>query len=150
MTVPSRGSATIQYTDHSSASVTVNLHWPLELAAKEGLQSGVDKARFTVESLDKKNVETTRIEPGADEVRARIRYHGDGAELKKLLEHAADGVSMTYTTDSTSYTVAMSPTQRGEPQLVAGDSDEWWSTRWEAEVWVRRLDGGSLDGVLPT
>lgn len=149
MTVPGRASATIDYTDHSGTDVTVSLHWPLELAAREELRSGIRKARFSVTSLDRQNTETTRIEPGADEAVVRIRYHGDEAELKKLIEHAADGVSLTYNRDGTAYPVEMSPAQRSEPQLVRGDRDEWWNTRWEADLRIRRTDGGSLNGMLP-
>lgn len=151
MTVPSRGSASFAYTDHGGSAVTVNLHWPIELVPREEFQVGRNTRRYSRESLDKTTVEVARIGDGVAEVIGRIRYHSSATEIKKLLRHAADGVSLDYTTGGTTYPCIMVFESRSGLHPATGDRDEWFTTNWEvATVRLRRTDGGSFDGLIPS
>lgn len=151
MTVPSRGNASFQYTDHDGATQTVNLHWPIELAPRQEFRVGVNVRRYSRTSLDLTTTEVARIGDGVDEIIGRVRYHSDAAELKKFLRHAADGVPLTYTTGGTDYPCEAVLEDRSGLNPVTGDSDEWFTTNWEvATLRLRRVDGGSFDGLIPS
>lgn len=140
-----QGDAGFKYTPDAS-EITVNLEAPLRQ-----IRPMRRKTRFRVEAMDNKTIETITIANSTvHEIRAFLRYSNNQADILKMLSHGADGVTLDYyhsLSEGTKYpSILIEPT--GHDIEMAMDRDLGVLGRHEIEIRLRRIDGGTYDGIL--
>lgn len=143
-----RGDARISYTPPAGALTTHLL--ALELSELEPIDGG---SRYEWWSEDKTARSVVTVGSGVRELYATIRCDNQPGELKTLFRHALDSdVTLTYrlTAAGTAFEcklVAVVGARQGESGVIP-DRDRYGFGEWEARVHLRRVDGGTFDGLL--
>lgn len=119
------------------------------LRARDGLLANV-QTRYRHVALDQRTIDVVTIAGGADEVEATIRFDHAPDALRTMLVHGANGVVLTYYPDlagATAYPLALM--SFGDVVEIRADRDRFVGfAEFECVVRLRRIDGGSLDGLF--
>lgn len=144
-----RGDARIVYTAPGAGSPTTHL-LALQLMDLEPVDA---IARHEWWSADMSTRSVLTVGSGVRELYGTIRCDNQPSELKTLLRHALNSdVTLTYrlTAAGTAYTcklVAVVGAKPGESGVIP-DRDRYGFGEWEVRVHLRRVDGGTFDGLL--
>lgn len=142
------GDAGFKYTPPSASEVTVELPAPLwDLHSIEW----VNRKSFT--SADRKTTHRVTIGSEVDEVTARIRFISDPAAIKAMLRHGLNGVTLHYYPSladvGTSYPCELVSVEESDQAIRLGpDADRRALGELECAIHLRRVDGGTFDGLL--
>lgn len=141
-----KGNAGFKWTPPGGSLTTHTLNAPLRQ-----IRPAESKVRFDVWSLDLTSREVVTVGSGVAEITAMIRYDDDAPELLSMLSDGAEGVTLTYYPDldvtGTNYPCQLVYPSGDEIQL-AWDRHRGVRKEWEIEVRLRRVDGGTFDGLV--
>lgn len=145
-----KGDAGFKYTDPDTAStVTVTLAVPLFRPTP-----GESDVRFATWSLNRKNRDVVTLDDAVDEVWARLRFHSNVSELKALLRQGLNDVTLTYYPSlaviGTNYPCKLVALDGADPNTFAltPDSARYGFGEFEVRLHLRRVDGGTFDGIF--
>ncbi len=141
MTAPLRKDAAIRFTEGGQDY----LHY-LGSTLRDVTPSRPQRVH-SFESADLTTIRRVAIGSGVDEVTATLAYDGSPNALLELLAAGRRGASLEYfpslANPSESYPLVLMDASDPVP-----DPDFWWDSRYRATARFRRIDGGSLQGIL--
>ncbi len=121
---------------------------PAKLRLRAGVAAHV-QTRYRSIALDQRTIDVVTIDGGADELQGVIRFDHDPSALLAMLRHGANGVTLTYYPDldgADSFPFALM--NFAEVVEITADPDRFFAREWETTVWLRRVDGGSIDTLI--
>jgi len=107
------------------------------------------KTRFRSVAIDQRTVRVETFGGGAEEIACHIRFVGDASNLLDMLVTAVDGEVLDYYPDGTlSLFYPVLVMSFDEMVSIVPDRDRFGFGEWEVPVILRRVDGGSLAGLV--
>lgn len=140
--MPFHGTAGFKYTPPGGSLTTVQG----EIRLRGGSVARV-RTRYRNVALDQRTVDVVTIDGGADEMDVHVRFIDAPADFLTMLEHAADGVTVSYFPDTAGGTSYPLQFMNGDV-VLRGDRDRWGFGEYESALRIRRVDGGSLAALL--
>lgn len=143
MSAPHRDDSAFRYTEDSQSSI----HY---LGSRlRDITPGAAQRVYRWESEDLTTLRRVSTSVGVPEVSATIRVDGQPQSLLNMLAAGERGATLEYfpslSNPSESYPCVLMDS--GGLQLTP-DPDRWWERRYSAKVRLRRIDGGSFQGLL--
>lgn len=146
MSAPTKGNARLSY-DPGGGTVNVDLDWPLYR-----ITPGSARRRYVTDSVDLTTREVLVVGNGVRELYAVVRFISNPIEVLACLEAGADGRTITYDPDTTAggatYPFLLIE-PGGDALRLLRDQSEWGAVLHEVAIRVRRVDGGTFDGLFP-
>jgi hypothetical protein len=110
------------------------------------------RARYDWWAEDLMTREVVTVGAGVKEIMASVRFENEPDELRELLRLALQyDVELSYTQDSVVYPVhlvSVEGANSADETPLTPDRDRYGFGEWECRVHLRRIDGGSLDGLI--
>jgi hypothetical protein len=111
------------------------------------------RTRFRRWSLDRTAVDTVVIGAGVEDLLTVIRFDDQPVGLRAMLKAGMDGTQLDYYPDlalATFYPFLLVEVDGadGDEVRIRPDRDRFMHGEWEASVRLRRVDGGTVDGLL--
>lgn len=147
-TVAKFGNAGFKYTPPGGVLTTHLLAAPLR-----PVKASYTRRKYVRDSLDYTQREVVVVGTGVQDAWFTIRYDNQPTELKTMLRHGLEGVTLTYypnlTDTATNYpcTLIELNGSAGDDADILPDTDRWWAKEYMAEVRLRRTSG-TFDALL--
>lgn len=148
-----KDTASITYTPIGGTAITHLLFVPILISPRYAFERTNRRTRWSAWTSDYRIREVYSLANGAEEITGQIRFDDEPQALLDLLDSALyDNVTLTYTVDgSTTYPCKLVdlPGVNDNEIKIFPDTELFGFGRWMVPVRLRRVDGGTFDGLHP-
>lgn len=118
-----------------------------------GFVSIARRRRWAAYSADLRTRTVFVLDSGVDEVVVTIRYDDQPVQLRAFLRAGLDGADVIYRHygpggDEIPCQVVEVVGAGADEELIKPDRERWQLGEWETTIRLRRVDGGTFEGIL--